>query len=249
MAVVGAAMLVAGSALAALALPVTQACIDGPATETCLRPTFVRAGVTPVPNPPVVVEITDTDVVAGIPDVSLSMRALFGIGSTEFISDLVMNIDPAIDPTALTFIQTGGALATITKGAPDGQSLPPEGVFDVAFSWSNSNRNGGAARFNENDLMEFIVTCTIDPDCGGFGATSFNASTAAGFRIGAHVQGIPAGPCLENNELAGGSCTSGKVFGVALPQVPTTQAVPMPATLLLVATVVGIGALRRRAGR
>ena len=245
-ALVCAILLVMGGAVGALAVPVTQECIDGPATESCFRPAFVRTGAAPVPNPPVAVEVTENDLVVGVHDVSLSMRALFGAGSTEFISDLVMNVDPDISLSALTFIQTGGPLATIAKGAHGEQSLSPEGGFDVKFSWSTSNKNGGALRFNENDLVEFIVVCTLDSDCDDLDATSFDVTTAAGFRIGAHVQGIPGSPCLENNEPATGTCPSGKVFGVAAPT--PTRAVPVPATLVLVGIAVAgaLGIGRRR---
>jgi len=63
-------------------------------SPTCFRPAFIRTGGAPVPNPPLTVEVTDTDDVLLVPDVQIEMNALFGDGSAEFVKELVMNLDP-----------------------------------------------------------------------------------------------------------------------------------------------------------
>ena len=89
----------------------------------------------------------------------------------------------------------------------------------------------------------------VRPDVFHIDEESFNFATDAGFRIGAHIQGIAPGACLDNGEPTGDTtCTSGKVFGVALTRQP--DAVPEPATLILVATGLGsLFAIRRTRSR
>jgi len=215
-------------------------------SPTCFRPAFIRTGGAPVPNPPLTVEVTDTDDVLLVPDVQIEMNALFGDGSAEFVKELVMNLDPHISPSALTFTQTAGAtVVSLGHTTQDAQSLSPEGGFDIFFAWETSNKSGGSLRFNENDVMKFTVSCAGDPDCTGFSATAFNYLTAGGFRIGAHINGMASGPCLEFDVPTGEfGCTSSKVFGKG------SNDVPEPATLLLIgAGLFGLGVARRRLAR
>ena len=154
----GAMLLLAITAVSANASP----CVT--ASPTCFQPRFIRTGAEPVPNPPLTVEVTDTDDVVGVPDVQIEMNALFGTGSAELISDIVMNVDPRITPGALTFTQTSGATTrSLVVGAQNAQGLSPETGFDASFGWTTSNSNAGAGRFNESDVMKFTVSCAGDP--------------------------------------------------------------------------------------
>jgi hypothetical protein len=215
-------------------------------SPTCFRPDFIRTGAAPDPNPPLTVEVTNTDDVVGVPDVQIEMNVLFGADSPEFTMEVVMNLHPDITPSALTFTQTAGAaVVALQHTTQNAQSLPPEGGFDIFFAWATTNRSDGSLRFNENDVMKFTVSCAGDPDCGGFSATAFNFLTAGGFRIGAKINGIPTGACYEFDVPTGDfTCSSGKVFGKGLTEVPA------PATVWLIgAGLLGLGAVGRRFAR
>lgn len=233
----GVLLLLAISAIAADAAPCPTS------SPTCFRPSFIRTGGEPAPNLPLTVEVTNTDDVAVVPDVQIEMNALFGTGSPQFIKDIVMNLDPDIGPSALTFTQKAGAtVVSLLHTTQNAQSISPESGFDIFFAWTTSNSAGGANRFDENDVMKFTVSCAGDTDCNGFSATSFNYLTAGGYGIGAKIQGMDAGPCFEFDVPTGEfSCSSAKVFGKG------PNDVPAPGTLLLVGIgVLSFGAVRRR---
>jgi hypothetical protein len=107
--------------------------------------------------------------------------------STEFISDVAFNVAPAIVPSSLTIIQSGGSPTNIgiSNTTQNAQSLQGSGnePFDVNIAFSTSSSGGGADRFNLTDMVQFTITRA------GLTENDFNFASIGGYFLGAHVQG------------------------------------------------------------
>jgi len=145
---------------------------------------------------------------------------------SEFVSGLYFNLNPALDPLALTFgsITKVGSFQdpTITTGV-DAFKADGDGKYDLLFSFATSGQGGGSLRFGAGESM------SLDISAPGLTAASFNFLSAPDgghgpYYTAAHVQSIGTGD------------GSGWVT------------VPEPSTYLL-ATLAGFGlwAIRRKA--
>jgi hypothetical protein len=218
------------------AVSISNACLTGPSTATCFKPsTVIDPPNNGVPIPPIIVEVVDSNGALPGGTISLAMQANFGVATNFKIFYVAMNLDPLITPSALSFAIDGTSTqtaVTISKTIQDAQTAPPEQGFDLKFDFPSSN--GG--KFTGSEIIAWTVTCNAvtDADCASFGATSFNfLNTGADpdFRICTHIGG------LVNDG-------SNKVCGAA---VETTTAVPEPGTLMLLGSAaVGLIATARR---
>jgi hypothetical protein len=154
--------------------------------------------------------------------------------TAEFIDDVTFNVNPAIAPFTVTVTQISGkAASSILHTTSDSRSLQGSGAagtgFDFSIEWPTSGRNGGALRFQGNDVAVFSLTLN------GITAADFNTFTntgSANATVGAHVLGIPQ---------AGGGTTSGAIENGSLSSVPE----PASAALIVGGALVLV-ALQRR---
>jgi hypothetical protein len=179
-------------------------------------------------------ELTFTNAASG--HVSFTITSSLEV-SSEFISDVVFNVDPLLTPSLVNFgsppISKTGTFTnpTITKTTPNMQTLTPGVNFDIALAFKTAN----AQRFNGTDSITWDLTYGGPLPLGVvFNADSFNFFNIdsnpekSGFYFLAHFQGIPTGQ--------GSGKLGDKVNGV-----------PEPSTLLLLgAGLVGFGILGRR---
>jgi hypothetical protein len=159
--------------------------------------------------------------------------------SSEFISNIVFNVDPSLTPSLInfTFVSSTGAFAIptasdIKKSTPNAQSLSPADNFDIAINFKTANNQ----RFNNTDSITWDLT--YGNPAITFNANSFNffntedQAEYSGFYAVAMFQGIPIPGSTQT--------TSGKLGDKA-------ETVPEPSTLLLLgAGLLGFGILGRR---
>jgi len=126
---------------------------------------------------------TFTDVTGGV---ELKLECMLA-GSDEGVKEWLFNLDPAFDPANLSFMQVSGSPMSGSYDAmADAFMADGDGSFDIRFSWP---RNPLADRFNDGDMVVYMIT-SPDP----ISAASFNfLSTGAGghgpFHTAAHIQG------------------------------------------------------------
>ena len=221
----------------ASAHPISPGCVAGPGSPTCFRPNLIVTGDPAVTTPPLFVEIVDDG------GVILSIQANLA-GTDEFIGNVRMNLNPDIDPTALTFTlldeNTDSEIPVPILGENSVNLPPPAGGlgannWDIGF---NFNIAPGNTKFDGTELVEWRVTCdaTKDADCSTFDVTSFNFTNAGGFRICTHVQGVDTSS--PNSNGAGSTLVCGT---------PGSNQVPEPGTVtLLGAAAIGLSTLMRR---
>ena len=209
--------------IAALLIPVTGQSLTFN-TDTLLT------GSTPTSTSPWLT-LTFSD--AGDSAVRLDIASSLEV-SSEFISNIVFNVDPSLTLSGLSFgtgIKTAGSfdLPTIGKTAPNEQNITPARYFDIALEFSTANNAN--QRFDASDILTYSITYA---GTGSFDANSFeyfnimSDPEKGGFYVLAHFQGIPTGE--------GSGKLGDKVSGV-----------PEPSTLLLLgAGLVGFGILGRR---
>jgi hypothetical protein len=121
--------------------------------------------------------------------VNLKFEATNLTGS-EFVSDLMFNLDPALDPTSLVF----GAITkvgtfddpTISTGV-DGFKADGDGKFDLQFAFSNAPPG---TRFGAGDSMSLDITGIASLTASSFNFLSAPDGGHGPFYTAAHVQGI-----------------------------------------------------------
>lgn len=166
-----------------------------------------------------------------------------GLSDAEFISNVFFNVANVALPLSFTFndpLSTGpDALDGITQNSNDVDSGPARG-FDIQLAFVTSNRNGGAVRFNADEVVVFDVTAA------GLDALDFNVlSTGIGgndtqFFGLARVQGI--GPGANGSARVGDTNPDDNIDPG-----PGPDPVPEPATLALFGLgLLGLSRIRRR---
>jgi len=156
-----------------------------------------------------------------------------GLTDAEFVSGWYFNLNPAYDPTLLTFsdvdVSDVGSVS-VSNEEPDFYKADGDGKYDFLFTLPESGD-----RFTSGDTLVFDIG-----GIGGLTALDFNyLSAPAGgngpFLSAAHVQGI--GP---SNSLSGWINPTGDT--------PDITEVPEPASLLLLASGIAAGGrhLRKR---
>jgi hypothetical protein len=149
----------------------------------------VSSGSAPVGNAPWLQAVfTDTSMPANTVQMTLTAGSLLG---SEFVSCWYFNLNPALDPTALSFSLAGstGSFANPSiQTEANGFKAGPDGKFDVLLGFSTAN----GQRFTGGDSLTFTIT-----DLNGLTASDFNdfgtpASGSGEYSSAVHVQSIGA---------------------------------------------------------
>lgn len=152
-----------------------------------------------------------------------------GLTGSEFVSELYLNLDPALDPTKLTITQTDGtpgvAPAAISTGVNQFKA-DGDGKYDVLFTFALSD----AGRLTQGDFLAYQFSYP-----GGLNALAFDFFSAPAGGVGpflaaTHVQAINGG-------------ASGWASPTELTQITET---PEPATASLLLLAAGAVWLARR---
>ena len=171
------------------------------------------SGTAPVGTNPFVTA-TFSSAVAGI----VSLTITNNLPAGEFVDTFLFNVDPALDPSNLTVVNTGGvAPSSISKGTNafgnnnvSGFGSNTSGLFDLLLNFPSPR----ASRFDGGLTSTYLITG------GSITAASFNflsATPGGPYLAAAHVQGIP---------FLGGTASGG--IGAS-----PMAAVPEPATALM----------------
>jgi len=207
--------LLRGFAAGALALAASQAT----AAVIVFNTGFEFSGGTAPSGPQPWTRTTITDVAADTVEIKFENLNLTG---SEFTSKWFLNLDPALNPTAVNFgspVQVGTfALPTISKGA-DAFKADGDRFFDFEFEFATANPQ----RFGPGESLTYTVTGITGLDAADFNFVSVNGPAGNnGYPVAQHIQGIGA-----NGNLSG------------------WVTVPEPSTLGLAAAAV-CGLARRR---
>ncbi|MBI4583497.1 MAG: PEP-CTERM sorting domain-containing protein [Planctomycetes bacterium] len=129
------------------------------------------------------VVITVEDVNATTVKVTISNSGLTG---SEFSESVYLNLNPAIDPTNLTFNQLSGEPATFSTDT-DAFKADGDGFFDILVDFPPPP---GSQKFEAGETAVFEITHS-----GGISAADFDYQSASGggngtFTAAAHIQGI-----------------------------------------------------------
>jgi hypothetical protein len=125
----------------------------------------------------------------GTGTVRLTMEAI-GLTDQEFVSEWSFNLDPALDPTTLSFagVNTAAVGATTISTGVDAFQADGDGSFDIMFDFPPPPGTF-ASKFTAGELVSYDITLA------GITANSFDFGSAPGggagtYKTAAHVQGI-----------------------------------------------------------
>jgi len=150
------------------------------------------------------------------------------LASTEFMSELYINLNPSKAPTSLAFSMLGSSgsftLPSISKGV-DSFKADGDGKYDVKFSFGTAD----GTRFTAGDSITYQITVITGLVAMDFDYLSAPAGGSGPFLSATHIQGIT-------------NCTD--TSGWANPNVLTP--VPEPAPVALFGLALGLWAGTRR---
>ena len=133
------------------------------------------------------IAVTLDDSVGGANTVRLTMETV-GLVDTEFASEIYLNFNPNLDPTALSFAQvvnpTGLGLSDIDTGInlfkADG-----DGFFDIFFNFPTSG-----STFTKEKVVVFDLTYTSAITADSFKYKSVEGGGNGSYFAAAHIQSI-----------------------------------------------------------
>jgi hypothetical protein len=125
----------------------------------------------------------------GSGSVALTFEATNLVGS-EFVSGLYLNVDPAINPTSLSFVnpvKTGSFDTPSISRSTDSYKADGDGYFDILLSFAT----GGSAssRFGAGETLSYTINGPASLTAASFNFLS-SSGNKPGHPIAAHVQGI-----------------------------------------------------------
>lgn len=127
--------------------------------------------------------------------VTLRMESLLNSPS-EFVGNWSFNFDPTLDPTLLGFaLQSGGPAAQSIDTGVNAFQADGDGRYDIRVNFSQAN---GPNRFNEDDVVTYLITHPASIAASSFDFLSAPAGGHGPFSTAAHVQGIG-----QNGQLSG----------------------------------------------
>jgi hypothetical protein len=146
------------------------------------------SGGTPPSGPAPWLEATFEDDVAGV---VLTLSAHFS-APTEFVTEWDFNLDPALDPTKLSFtLQSGGPRAASISTGADAFKADGDGFFDIGFEFPTAPPS---MRFDNHDVVKYLITSTQTISAGSFDFLSKGGGgTPSGLPTAAHAQGTGGG--------------------------------------------------------
>lgn len=177
------------------------------------------------PSPYATSEIVDS----GVDTVTLTMQVSGFVGAAD-VTGMYFNLDPALDPTLLTFTRLGGtgptaADTTILTGV-DAYRADGDGFYDILFDFPPPP-GGDLARFNSGESLIYEISMP------GLSAASFNFFGAPGPGAGNPGPFLSVARFQETGPLQDGSDWVG--------------AVPVPAAVWLFGSgLLGLVGLARR---
>jgi hypothetical protein len=205
------------------------------ASQVFVLDTLVTGQASTSPSQPALLTVQATTVGPN----SVELNFLTNLGAREFVSNVFMNLDPALNPSAFSASHLAGATANRFVFNHDGAIFNGTGgQFDmrVGFQTRNGQRLGTpSGRFSNFSTSSYLLTYT---GTGSFTAESFDFRSAHG----------PNHP--EAHYYMGANINSGRP---GIPSGRYVQAIPEPGTAVLLgglaAGLAGFVGLRRGLGR
>jgi hypothetical protein len=149
----------------------------------------VSGGTAPAGSPPWL-EAVFTDAGQPANTVQLTINAA-NLSGSEFVSCWYFNLNPALNPKALSFSVSGSSGSftdpTVQTG-PNGFKAGPDGKYDVLFNFATGG--GASTRFSSGDSLTFTITGISGLTASDFDFLSAPAGGSGPYGSAAHIQAI-----------------------------------------------------------
>jgi len=115
----------------------------------------------------------------------------------EFVAGWYFNLDPALDPTELVFLQTsktGSLTDPSISTSVDAFQADGDGKYDILFEFDTSSPGGTSEnRFGAGESLTYKISGILGLTADSFDYLSAPAGGSGPFPTAAHVQGIGEG--------------------------------------------------------